>query len=342
MKNRICGVILAGGIGERLWPISRRVFPKYLITVKRHSLLKETYLRIRGVCDEIFVVTTYNQRDLVKGALQGVKFKLIEEPRSKNTLPAVCLAAYNIMEVAKDSIMLVTPADHIVKENKNFEKTLKIALAQAAKTDSLITIGIPPDYPSTSFGYIEVGVKRGGIFPVKRFIEKPAVEDAISFINKGRFFWNSGIFAWKTGVMLKGLNICQPDFSFHFKRRLPVKELYEKLRPLSIDYGIMEKAKNILLVPAQFKWNDMGIWMSLEDIARKDEHGNISLGLSKLIDTKESIIVSNEGLIGAIGVSGVIIVRTKDATLVCNKRYAERVRELVRLIGEDKKLKRFL
>lgn len=345
MKMVVKAVIMAGGKGERFWPLSKEKFPKQLLSLTgKKSLLQETVDRLQPFIppQDILVVTRRSLAKTVRGQLPQVPRKnIISEPVGRNTAPCIGLAAKMIRE---DAVMVVLPADHIIKPRGKFLDTLKKAVALAGETENLITIGIKPTYPATGYGYIEAGTReKRQVFRVKRFVEKPDKKKAERFLKSGRFFWNSGMFVWKKSVILKAIKRHMP--SLYQKLQMisskNISKLYPGLPNVSIDYGIMEKAKNSLLIPADFSWEDLGSWESLDRFLSRDKEKNAIIGRVSTIDSQNCIMVNRKGLLSAIGVSDLIIVSTEDVTLVFPKGKGQQVKKLVEKLRRDPKLRKY-
>jgi len=338
-------VIMAGGKGERFWPLSREKFPKQLLSLTgKKSLLQETVERIQPLIPprDILVVTRRPLARVIARQLPQVPRKnIISEPVGRNTGPCIGLATKKIKE---DAIMVVLPADHIIKPRGKFLDTLKKAVTLARETENLITIGIKPTYPATGYGYIEAGNKeKHQIFRVRRFVEKPDKKKAEKFLKTGRFFWNSGMFVWKKSVILEAIRKYMPSLYQRLQMisSKNISKLYPKLPNISIDYGIMEKANNSLVIPADFSWEDLGSWESLDKFLLRDRKRNAIIGTVSMIDTRNCTIVNQNGLLSAIGVSNLIIVSTEDATLVFPKGKGQQVKKLVEKLKRDPKLKKY-
>jgi len=240
--------------------------------------------------------------------------------------------------------MVVLPADHIIKPRGKFLDTLKKAVTLARETENLITIGIKPTYPATGYGYIEAGNKeKRGVFRVKRFVEKPDKKKAEKFLKSGRFFWNSGMFVWKKSVILEAIRKYMP--SLYQKLQMisskNISKLYPGLPNVSIDYGIMEKAKNSLVIPADFSWEDLGSWESLDKFLSRDRKKNAVMGRVSMMDTRNCTMVNKKGLLSAIGVSDLIIVSTEEVTLVFPKGKGQQVKRLVEKVRKTPKLRKY-
>ncbi len=345
MKMVVKAVIMAGGKGERFWPLSRDKFPKQLLSLTgKKSLLQETVERIKPLIStrDILVVTRRPLARAVERQLPQIPRKnIIYEPVGRNTAPCIGLAAKMIKE---DGIMVVLPADHIITPRGKFLDTLKKAVSLARETENLITIGIKPTYPATGYGYIEAGKKVGQqVFRVKRFVEKPDKKKAERLLKIGRFFWNSGMFVWKKSVILDAMKKYMPSL-YKGLQRISLKnisKLYPGLPNVSIDYGIMEKANNSLVIPADFSWEDLGSWESLDRFLLRDRKKNAITGRVLLMDTQNCTVVNKKGLLSTIGVSDLIIVSTEDVTLVFPKGKGQQVKRLVERLRKDPKLKEY-
>jgi len=346
MKMVVKAVIMAGGKGERFWPLSREKFPKQLLSlIGKKSLLQETVDRLQPLISsqDILVVTRRSLARAIERQLPQIPRKnIISEPVGRNTAPCIGLAAKMIKE---DAVMVVLPADHIIKPRRKFLDTLKKAVTLAKETENLITIGIKPTYPATGYGYIEVGNKeKQQVFRVKRFVEKPDKKKAERFLKTGRFFWNSGMFVWRKSVILEAIGKYMP-FLYQKLQMISSKnisKLYPGLPNVSIDYGIMEKAKNSLLIPADFSWEDLGSWESLDKFLSRDKEKNAIIGRVSTIDSQNCIMVNRKGLLSAIGVSDLIIVSTEDVTLVFPKGKGQQVKKLVEKLRRDPRLRKYI
>lgn len=346
MKIVVKAVVMAGGKGERFWPLSKEKFPKQLLSLTgKKSLLQETVDRLQPFIppQDILVVTRRSLARAIERQLPQLPRKnIISEPVGRNTAPCIGLAAKMIKE---DAIMVVLPADHIIKPQRKFLDTLKKAVTLAGETENLITIGIKPTYPATGYGYIEAGNKeKRQVFRVKRFVEKPDKKKAERFLKTGRFFWNSGMFVWKKSVILKAIKRYMPSLYQRLQMisSKNISKLYPGLPNVSIDYGIMEKAKNSLLIPADFSWEDLGCWESLDRFLSRDKEKNAIMGRVSTIDSQNCIMVNRKGLLSAIGVSDLIIVSTEDATLVFPKGKGQQVKKLVGKLRKDPKLRKYI
>jgi len=304
-------VILAGGSGTRFWPLSRETCPKQMLQiVGEDTLLRQTVKRINGLVppENIWIVTTEDMALNIRFHLESfgelaIKIKFIKEPIGKNTAPAIGLAAIHLNRLFPQSVMIVMPSDHAIPDREKFLSDLELAI-QGAREDHLVTFGIKPGRPDTGYGYIKVqnasNIGRKGLYKVECFAEKPDLETAKKYLSDGRYYWNSGIFVWKTSKILSEIERYLPALyqtlkeieSLLFSSDQPNKPdqpsipqseirnprwstLYANLEPISIDYGVMERSSNVLMVPATFEWSDLGSWAALDEIITKDDDGNI-------------------------------------------------------------------
>lgn len=346
-NHEIYAVILAGGPGERFWPVSRVKNPKYAMRIGGpKSIIEQTVARVQGLIPSrnILIVTTKGQIALVRKKLKGTGARnFLIEPGPRDTAAAIGLAAAYIRKREPKATMVVLPADHYIKDKKGFQSTVKKAIKVADK-EHLVTIGIKPTYPATGYGYIRVqgpGSRGQGrkFYKVEKFVEKPDKVTAQKFLRSKRYFWNSGMFIWKVDTILDSIKNHMPQL---YEVLIRSGKDYKKLEKISIDYGIMEKSRSKAMVRAEFDWIDLGSWISLAKICKKDKSGNVSKGCSINCDTKGSVIISSKKhLVAATGVKNLVIVHTKDATLVADKNKSQDIKRLVALIRK-KGLKRYL
>src|SRR6266481_1582864 len=348
MSNPIYALILAGGSGERFWPLSRRKRPKQLLRlVSERTLLEETVARLEGFVptERILILTNIEQEKGVRDLLEGFpKQNIIAEPAKRDTAAAVALGAGWVAARDHSATMLALPADHVIADRAAFQETMKTAAAAAEETGALVTIGIKPTWACPGFGYIEQGepVKLRGtsktaVNRVVRFREKPNVDLAESFLRKGNFRWNAGMFVWSVPTVLSELNRHAPELAdFISQVRSPndldkiLHERFAKLPRISFDYAIMEKAEHVLVVEASFDWDDVGSWQAVARYFKKDEHGNAANGALTAFDSSDNIIFNDgETTIALLGVHNLIVVRTGDAILICHRHQAEKIKNLV-------------
>ena len=348
---RVYALIIAGGIGERLWPLSRKNLPKQLLTLKgEKTLLNSTVERIEPICgkDNVFVLTSKNLKPLMEKALNIPEENIRTEPERRNTGPAIALGSYFIKKKYGDGVIVVLPSDHFIKKDEVFRKVIRKGVGVAMETGSLITIGITPDHPETGYGYIERGIEiLDGAWKVKRFVEKPSIEKAKRFISKGNFFWNSGMLIGKVSSIIENVKEFLPSvyegLEEIFEKNKKIEELYPLFPDISFDYGVLEKSNKILMIEGNFFWDDIGNWLAMERIFNKDSSGNIKIGDSLLLDSRNLIIWGRKGkLIATFGVKGLIIVDTDDALIVIDKSKAQDIKEMLKKLREKESLKKFL
>ena len=355
MFSSVFAVILAGGQGERLWPLSTPTKPKqFLKLLGSHTMLQETVARIAPLIpkDNIYVVVPKEFTKLVFEQLEIAEENVIVEPFGRNTAPCVGLAAVVLEAKDPQGVMVVLPADHAIKEQERFLKILSEAIRLAESRDYLVTLGVIPDRPATGYGYIRRGTLFGKsddieIYQVERFIEKPDQKMAERFLKEGGYYWNSGMFVWRIDVILKAFSKHMPTLYAGLskvrkhvgKRSLKrvIKEVYSEQESISLDYGVMEKAENVLVIPADIGWSDVGDWAALDTIFEKDKNSNVVQAQHIGIDTENCIFYSDDkdAIIATIGLKNIIIVKAGNAFLVMHKSRAQEVRELARRIKQS-------
>jgi mannose-1-phosphate guanylyltransferase/mannose-6-phosphate isomerase len=340
--EKAIAVIPAGGAGTRLWPRSRRSTPKHVLPLGQSGrpLLRETYDRASKLASEVFVLTETGQRGIIQQVLPELdSAHLILEPAARGTTSAYGLAALTLRETHPDAVMLVLPADHVVSGRTGVAKAVRAAVHAAATSDSLVTVGLKPRFPSTGLGYIHApGRLTAGALRVKRFTEKPDPATARRFIKGGGYFWNLAWFSWRLDVFIDELALHAPRHLSGLRKVMSARAagdesaaaaIYTRLRVEVIDRSVMEKTSRLLLVPGDFEWADIGNWAELGDRVRADVRGNSVEGESILVDTTGSLILGSRRLIAAIGLDDMIIVDTEDALLVCPRSRAQDVRKVV-------------
>jgi mannose-1-phosphate guanylyltransferase len=352
-------VIMAGGKGERFWPWSRSDLPKqFLILLGERSLIQQTFDRLTRLFskEKILVVTGEALLPLVREHLPGVpRENIIAEPVGRNTAPCIGLAALRLLKEDPRSVMLVLPADHLVTDTKAFLSCLARAMELASEEDVLVTIGITPTRPETGYGYIEkTGQALTGepeVYRVQRFVEKPDRQKALEFLSSGSHVWNSGIFAWKARLILEKIQKHLP----HLYERLEemgrylgtaeeaeaLSRIFPAVPGISIDYGVMEKEKEILLVQGNFGWDDLGSWTALAGHSPRDDNQNVSRGQHLGIATTGCLVYGQEALIATLGVSNLVIVQANGVVLVCSMEHTQEIKELVNQL-KTKGLEKYL
>ncbi len=344
-------VILAGGKGERLWPLSRKNLPKQLINVVGDkTLIEQTVERNMDITEYRWILTT-NELKNSFDFLKEYKVEVFAEPRGKNTLIAIGFMAALIIRDYGDGIMIVLPADHVISDIPKYVDTMKIGIKMAEK-DYLVTYGIVPERPDTNYGYIEKGEKiENSVYKVKSFREKPGYKEASEYINSGNFFWNSGMFVWKASVIMEEIkqyqnglyklldNVVKSDGN---NLEDSIKELYDKGIATSIDYGIMEYSKRVAVVESRFVWDDVGSWLSIRRHYKEDEKGNVCVGDTYLSNSRDNILYSKDGLIVTVGVNDLIVVHTNDVTFVCKKEDISSIKDVLSDMNGIENLKKYL
>ena len=334
------GLILAGGSGSRLWPLSRELYPKQLLNIQdSQSLLQSTFLRLKECInsDNIVSMTGVKHLSNVRYQLSALTKNpvVLSEPISKNTAPAILLGCKYISETSKsDPVILAVPSDHSIKNTKAFIDTVK-AGEEIAEQGYIVTFGIKPSYPETGYGYINTTdskIKNG--FIVNKFVEKPDTSTAEKYVADGNYYWNSGIFMFKASVLLEEAKKCSPEiydklknFDFTKSSEIPYIE-YDKMPSISIDYAVMEKSDKIALVQLKSDWNDLGSWKSIYDVSKKDENGNVKIGHVLDEGSKNSLVYSQSKLVATIGLENIILVETEDAILACKADRSQDVKKI--------------
>lgn len=344
-------VIMAGGVGTRFWPMSTSVRPKQFIDVMGtgKTLIQQTFHRFKDFCpvENIFVVTGQPYRDIVQEQLPEMRpDRVLCEPHRKNTAPCIAYANYKIHSINPEATVVVAPADHIVLKEDVFNQVIERAALAASGNDWLLTLGIKPSYPNTGYGYIqfdsdEVCAKDNQIKKVKLFTEKPGLEMARTFIQSGEFLWNAGLFIWSVKSIMQAFKTYLPDIDELFaagqsKLNTPeeqdyIEKVYLVCKSISIDYGVMEKARNVYVMAADFGWSDVGTWGSLYELRPKDEDRNSIIGKHVFTyDTHGCIVhVPAEKLVVLQGLEDYIVVESNNCLLVCRRDQEQMIRQIV-------------
>lgn len=340
--SKVHAVILAGGSGSRLWPLSRQHLPKqFLVLDGEASLLQTTIDRLSPTIDakSVLIVT---QEAHAKGEAYHalLPYRSLYEPVGRNTAPAIALAAAYLMAEGDDPVMVVLPADHIIKDEERFRAHLDIAI-QAAQSGKLVTFGIQPTRPDTGFGYIKAHQSADAqVYDVERFTEKPDHATAEAFLDEGNYYWNSGMFVWRASVILAEIQRHLPAVHQVVQTILAesragatfqqaVEKHFVAMPSISIDYGVLEKSDRVSLIPCDIGWNDVGSWQAVHDISPKDENGNALQGNVIAVDCKNNLIRAEKRLVAAIGVEDLCVIETADAVLISKNDQTQRVREVV-------------
>ncbi len=350
LNNHYYCIIMAGGVGSRFWPVSRAGMPKQFLdfNIQGRSFLRRTYDRMKTIIPEenIIVVSLERYRDLVRDQLPELPEKnLLLEPYNRNTAPCISYATYSILQRDPDAITVVTPSDHAIARHDAFYKTLQEALAYAAGTDALITLGVIPTRPDPNFGYIQMAGPQedGQPVKIKTFTEKPDIELARVFLETGEFLWNSGIFVWRADAIRQALEQYAPEISRLWdgwqdvlgtdSEHAFLERIYTDMPRISIDYAVMEKTGNAWVYPADFHWADIGNWESFYDfLAYYDDRGNAFNRTSRrlLKDCRDNIVYSTRDnkLLALSGLDDFIVIDTEDVLLIC-PRDEERLKEFL-------------
>ena len=360
-KNNYC-VIMAGGIGSRFWPLTRNAKPKQFLDILGigKTLLQQTFDRFRTICpiENIFIVTNKNYSDLICEQIPDIKKdNLLLEPLRRNTAPCIAYANYRILKENKDANIIVAPSDHLILNEPEFIRVINQAIEFIQKNDALLTLGIKPNRAETGYGYIQINntkhedLRNIGITKVKTFTEKPDIEMAKIFFESGEFFWNSGIFIWSLSSINRAFEKYLTEVDDLFKMGIEkyktdeeqdyIDKTYSECKNISLDYGIMEKAKNVYVLCADFGWSDLGTWGSLDENGKQDINQNTIIGKNILsYDTQNCIINIPDGKLAVIqGLENYIVVESEDVLLICKKEDEQRIRQFVNDVkvnkGED-------
>lgn len=342
---------MAGGVGSRFWPMSRTNHPKQFLDIlgTGRTLLQQTYNRFLNLCpkENIFIVTNDSYLDLVKQQIEGInENNILLEPARKNTAPCIAYASYKIAALNPDAITVVAPSDHLITKEDAFEKAIKSCFEMAAQEDCLLTLGIRPSRPDTGYGYIQFEeihpfVLDKNIKKIKTFTEKPDLEMARFFLESGDFLWNSGIFIWSVKNIIKGFELYSPEGDALFKAGKNVyntnkegefiAKVYNECINISIDYAIMEKAKNTFVRSSDIGWSDLGTWGSLYEHIQKDKDANAVVGKNVMIyDSKDCIVnIPKNKLVVMQGLDGYIVVESDNMLLICKKEDEQQIRTFV-------------
>jgi mannose-1-phosphate guanylyltransferase/mannose-6-phosphate isomerase len=334
-------ILLAGGTGTRLWPVSRELYPKQLVKfIGEDSLLQSTIKRLSPLLDteNVKVVCGKEHFDQTAKQIENLGLKpegnLICEPSGRNTAPAILLALLHILASEKDAVLCIFPADHVIKNVDEFHGRLKAAI-ELASDGYVVTFGIQPHYPETGYGYVEGGKKvPHGALTIRRFVEKPDLATAKKFIKAGNFFWNSGMFAFKASVILAEFKMHQPDLLKKMRSIFTVdkpiaRKDYDQLTDVSIDYAIMEKTAKGVVLPSDFGWSDIGSWKALYDFLEKDAQHNVIDGDVIAQDTRNCFIMGHDRLIATNRLRDIVVVETPDSIFVSDLEHSRDVKSIV-------------
>jgi len=335
MNKNLYVVLMAGGVGTRFWPYSRNSRPKQFLDVMNtgKTLLQSTYERFLPLCpqENIFIVINEEHVAITKEQLPSLtNEQILTEPMRRNTAPCIAYASHKIHKTNPDAIVVISPSDHLIMNESDFQQVISKTADQAKSQDKLITLGITPTRPETGYGYIQYVEGKSLLKKVKTFTEKPELSLAKKFIDSGDFVWNAGIFIWGVQAILESFRKHLPDMAEIFdeaadKISTPqeteaIKIAYSQVKNISIDYGIMEKADNVYVWPSNFAWNDLGSWGSLYELSNKESHNNVITADTMLYDTRNSIIKAPKGkLVVAQGLNGYLVGVFDNVVIVCEK-----------------------
>lgn len=346
-------VIMAGGRGERFWPRSRMAKPKqFLNLIGEKTMLQLTVERIEdlvGISDTFIVAGLEFKDTILEQIPQLPEENIIIEPFGRDTAAAIGLAALVLGQKNPREVMIVLPADHYIGNERNFHEVLRSAVATAGRGDNIVTLGINPHSPETGYGYIHRGElidSFAGIptYRAVRFLEKPDYARALEFLSSGDYLWNSGMFVWRLDMIREKIEKHIPSLAEGLKEienslgtdQYPItaNKVYSELPKVSIDYGIMEQAGNVLVIPCDFGWDDIGCWTALERYADKDELGNVLHGEGVLLDTVNTYVISKDKTVALVGVEDLIIVNDHDSLLICHKSRAQEIKKVVQALSD--------
>lgn len=348
MNEKYYAIIMAGGVGSRFWPLSRQEHPKQFIDLlgTGETLFQKTFKRYAQIIpkENIYIVANRRYKDFINEQTGGISDEqILLEPYPRNTAPCIAYASCKILKRDPDALIVASPSDHVIQKPEVFNETITEALNKAAAGNNLITIGIKPDQPATGYGYIQFDEEQrdGNFYKVKTFTEKPDQELAEYFLKTGEFLWNSGIFVWSAKAIKEAFKYHLPDlhdiffqregYFFTASEQEKVEEAYELCSNVSIDYGIMEKAENVCVIPAEFPWSDLGTWKSLFDFLDKDENNNAVKAENHLIRNSENCVVNTSGekLVVLNSVKNLIVVESNGILMVADLDKEQEVRQIV-------------
>ena len=345
-------LIMAGGRGTRFWPRSRKSLPKQFLSLTGDgkTMIQLTVERLLPIIrmEDIYISTNEDYRELVKEQLPGIpEENILCEPVGRNTAPCIGLGAIHIAQKYDDAVMIVLPSDHQIRMPDIFRNTLQDASEIAEDGNSIVTIGITPNYPETGYGYIKYipDSRKNSAFAVDRFVEKPNLEKAREYLKSGQYLWNAGQFVWKVSTILDDLKKYMPDT---YEKLMTIRAAigtddynavlqkeFRAMQSQSIDYGVLEKADSIFVIPGSFGWDDVGSWLAVGRLQKEDADGSIVAGDVITVNSKNCIIQGESKLIAAVGLENIIVVDTKDAILICDKEHAGEIKTVMAQLEEN-------
>ena len=348
---KTAALIMAGGRGERFWPRSRKSSPKQFLSLtnSEQTMIQSTVERILPLVkiEDILIATNKDYKDLVKQQLPDLpEANILCEPVARNTAPCIAWGAAVMRKRYGDALMMVLPSDHLVMQPALYRNVMKNALKVAEETDGLVTLGISPSSPDTGYGYIQYDPEgedaTGNAFPVKRFVEKPDLETAKKYVASGEYLWNSGMFIWKASAILKEMDDKIPENAALLQRiedatdtpeqNAVLAEAFPRMKAISIDYGVMERAEHVYVLPASFGWDDVGSWLSVDRINPANDMGNVIKGDVVTVNSTRCIVQGADKLIAMVGLEDMIIVDSGDALLVCAKDSAGEIKKVLEVL----------
>lgn len=351
---KVTALIMAGGKGERFWPRSRKNNPKQFLclTDDGKTMIQKTVERISPLvaAEDIYIATNESYRELVKSQLpQLPEENILCEPVGRNTAPCIGLGAVHIRKKNDDAVMLVLPSDHLIKYEDMYLDVLKAAVNVASDGENLVTLGITPNAPETGYGYIKFNPSeiKGRANLVDRFVEKPDLATAKSYVESGEYMWNSGMFVWKISTILGSMQKHLPDLYDGLLKieasigtdseKKVLADVFETAKSESIDYGILEKEQNIYVIPGNFGWDDVGSWLSVERIKTQDDKGNVISGNVVAQNVNNCIVEADKKLIALVGLEDLVVVDTEDATLICSKENTADIKKILEQLRNGNK-----
>ena len=348
---KTAALIMAGGRGERFWPRSRKKTPKQFLclTSSDRTMIQSTVDRILPLVamEDIYIATNRDYRDLVREQLPDLpEENILCEPEARNTAPCIGWGAVTMRKKYGDALMLVLPSDHLIMQPVLFRAVLSGALATAEATSALVTLGISPSSPDTGYGYIQYDMAPqdgpAGAFRVKRFVEKPDLETAKRYLASGEYLWNSGMFVWKASSILREIGLHLPEHDAALReieaaigtaeQEDVLEKRFRAMKPISIDYGVMERAESVYVIPSSFGWDDVGSWLAVERMNTANDAGNVIRGDVVTVDSRRCIVQGDKRMIAMIGLEDIIIVDTEDALLVSAKDSAGDIKKVVEIL----------
>ncbi len=356
---KVTALIMAGGKGERFWPRSRVRCPKQFLDILDcgRTMLQLTVDRILPLAamEDIYIATNEKYRRFVTEQLPKLpRENILCEPAGRNTAPCIGLGATYMLSRGEDAVMMVLASDHLIRQESIFRNVMREAISLAEEGENIVTIGISPHYPETGYGYIKrnVDIARGNANPVECFVEKPSRKMAEQYLRSGEYLWNSGMFVMKASTVMRAMETYLPEVYAGLRRigagigtpqeQAVLREVFLEMPSVSIDYGVMEKAKNIYALPGAFGWDDVGSWLAMQRYKSIDEDNNVIVGNVAIADAHNCIIEAKDRLIAAVGLDGIVVVDTEDATLIGDKEHIEEIKKLLEKLRKREDGERYL